>query len=364
MVRVAAGDVAGGERGRRATQEPARQAGQGHAQRQHRKAGESGHDRPGPASEVEPGRGPADPGTHPCPSAVPPGEELEAQQEQAEDHEDQGQQRGCRPVERGAVDSQDPGRERRVVEDLQRAVLAQQVQADQQRAAEHRGADRRQHHPEERRERSVAQRGRDVLESGVEPAQRGHGREVDERVVGQADHQHGSRVALDGVRGGDPSVAVDEGGYGERCGQHAVPQVPSGQVRSDHEPGARDADEDAQCDTADEQSHGVPDQLTDPRAEQEVRGLPRRQLGGRDDDVGQREQAGRGDQHSQHEEDRARTSRPVAGGAGQRNPACVIISTTLSPSRSEIATVGGSSSASGLTGGPRVTAGLSGYSSA
>ncbi len=356
--------VAGRERRRRTSQQPAGQADEGYAEGQHRQPGEAGeHDR---RRRTEPGAGgrAADAGADPGAAPAAAGEQLHRQQEQAERDQHERQQGGGGPVEAGPVLVEDPGRERRVVEDLQRAVLPQQVQADQQRAAQHGRADRRQHDPEERGRRPVPEGRGDVLQRGVQPAQGGDGRQVDERVVGQAHDQHGAGVRLHGMSRGDPAVAVDEGGYGEGCGEHAVPQVPAKEVGADHEPRAGHAQHHAERDAADEEAGGVPEQATHARPDQEVDRLPRPELGGGDDDVPQREQAGRGDQCPQQGQNDARPPSAGAGADGQRNPASVIRSTTLAPSRSLMATAGGSSSESGLTGGARLTAGLSGYSSA
>ena len=135
------------EGGRGARRHPVAQAGQrddeGQAdegpERQQRRAGERAEgDRADGAGGAAAGAGVAPPSAQP---------DLGEQQEQAEQHQDAGQHRGAGAVEGGAVLVVDGGGERRVAQHLQRAELGEQVQGDQQAAAEQGHPQLRQLHP-------------------------------------------------------------------------------------------------------------------------------------------------------------------------------------------------------------------------
>jgi hypothetical protein len=90
---------------------------------------------------------PARPGADPRAAAVAAQHQLQTQQQQAEGDQDQREQGGLRPVEDGGVLLEDRGGQGRVVEQLERAVLRQQVEAHEQRTAEDSRADRGESHP-------------------------------------------------------------------------------------------------------------------------------------------------------------------------------------------------------------------------
>ena len=102
---------------------------------------------------------------------------------------------------------------------------------------------------------------------------------------------------------------------------------------------------------ADEQPDGVPEQLADPRADQEVAHLHEALLGRRDDDVAQRHEADGGDHDRRQQEADGRPDRWAGARTLRGTLPAVISSTTFSPLRSEIGRRGGSSSSNGLTGG-------------
>jgi hypothetical protein len=295
--------------------------------------------------------------------------QLGDQQEQAEQHEHTGQHVRGRAVERRPVLVIDPGRQRGEAQHLEGAELGQEMQPDQQGSAEHGRADTAQDHTPEDGPAVLAERVRHLLERRVEGAHCGHGREVDEGGVGERHDHHGPGIPLHGVRDGDPAVAVHEGGDRERRHEQHVPEASQWQVGALHQPGARDAQEGADGDHADQQSHGVADELADAGTCEQLPGGRRAERPRVPGDIPQWHE-----HHRSHESGckdqprgcsttgRAQPCRSLLD--GQRNPASCIISTTLGPSREEMSTAGGSSSESGFTPRPRSTWGLRVYSRA
>ncbi len=356
-----------------APHQPPQQARHGHHERQGDQQGEAGDDG-GPAPpEGDALAGPADPRPDARAPPTPAQGQLEDEQHGAEADQHQGEQRGLRSVEHGGVLLEDRGGQRGVVEQLQCAVLGEEVEPDEEGAAQDRRADGGQRDPPEDAAGPVAQRLRHLLDAGVEPAQRGDRGQVDQRVVGQRHHQDGTAEALHGVGGGDPAVAVDEGGHRERRAQQAVPPAATGQVGALDHPRRGRAEGHAERGPDEQQAHGVPQQLAHARADQEVARLPGLELGGGPQHVAEGDEGGgRDEEPDEHQRPRRALVGPPTAGAGrdrrhrgaQRKPTSVMRSTTVRESRSETSTRGGWSSSKGLTGGSSRTSGLRGYSRA
>ena len=139
--------------------------------------------------------------------------------------EHQRQHRRGRCVEAELVLGVDLGRERAEAQQREGAVLGQQVQRDDQAAAEQREAQLRQRHAPEDREGAQPEAARDVLERRVGAPQRGDRRQHDERVVRERRDEHGAPEAVDAVVQRDPGVAVDELGHGERQHEQDRPEA-------------------------------------------------------------------------------------------------------------------------------------------
>ena len=129
----------------------------------------------------------------------------------------------------------DRGREGREAQQLQRAELGQQVQRDQQRAAEQRRAQLRQHHPDERAPAPEPERVRRLLQ------RRGRARAAPPRPAGRpAGSTRASRSASAPAKPSTPGVSdtqpklLTNAGHGERRHQQdrATRARPGRSVRS------------------------------------------------------------------------------------------------------------------------------------
>lgn len=121
-----------------------------------------------------------------------PGGGFGDEQCQAQQDQDTGQHRARGAVERGLELLEDRRGEGVEPQHREGPVFGEQVHRDQQSAAEDGQPQLRHHHPHEHRGRPGAQRTRGLLERGIESLERGGGRQVDEREVGQCGHQDGA----------------------------------------------------------------------------------------------------------------------------------------------------------------------------
>jgi len=132
-----------------------------------------------------------------------------------------------------------------------------------QRTTKQGRAQLRQDDAEEGAPRAMAQSQRGLFQRRVQAAQYGRDRKVDQRVVGQADDQDGTGIALDPGRQRDPAEAVDEGRNGQWRHQQDIPHASPGQRRALDQPRRSDADDGGQADAASDEQAGVSQQLTD-----------------------------------------------------------------------------------------------------
>ena len=167
---------------------------------------------------------------------------LGDQQHQAEQHEHAGQHAARRTVEGDLELLEDRDGEGVEAHHRERAELGEQMDADQQAAAEDRQPQLRQHDAEEHAGRVGAQCAGRFLDGGIEPAQRrGHG-QVHEREVRQRGDQHARPQSVQGRDHADPGVAVDECRNRQRRNEQRTPECPAGQVGPLHQPGDPDTD--------------------------------------------------------------------------------------------------------------------------
>ena len=175
-----------GELGGRADRQPVEQGVRRHAEREDDEPTDERHHRPAQAPQRHglghPGGAVPDPGVVPGAAQSQLGE----QQEEAQQHQDR-RHRGRRgAVEGGAVLVVDGGGEGGEAQQGERAELGEQVQPDQQRAAEQGRSQLGQHHPGEGLPAGVPERPGGLLQRRVEAAQ---GRD------GRAGRRAGSRTA-------------------------------------------------------------------------------------------------------------------------------------------------------------------------
>ena len=123
---------------------------------------------------------------------------------------------------------------------LQSAELGEQVQSDQQRAAEDGRPQLGQHGPTDRgRPGRGPARAPTPRCTGSRPRSVAADRQVDEREVRQRRDQHRPGEAVDGGGHRHPGVAVDEGRHGERGDERARPHRPARDVGALDQPGRR-----------------------------------------------------------------------------------------------------------------------------
>ncbi len=195
---------------------------------------------------------------------------LRAQQQQAEADEHEREHRGGRRIEAELVLGVDLGRERAEAEQRERAVLGQQVQRDDQAAAEQRQPQLGQRHAPEDRERTEALAARHVLERRVGAPQRGDGRQHHERVVGEHAHEHRAPEALDAVVEADPGEAVDELRHGQGQRQQHRPEAAARQIGAFQQPGDAGADDCAERGREQHELERVAQELVDVGQAQQV----------------------------------------------------------------------------------------------
>ena len=195
---------------------------------------------------------------------------LRAQQEQAEPDEHEREHRRGGRVETELVLGVDLRRERAESEQREGAVLGEQVQRDDQAAAEQCETQLRQRHAPEDREGAESLAARDVLERRVRAPQRGDRREHHERVVRERAHEHGAPEATDAVVQPDPGVAVDEFGHGERQCEQDRPEAAARHIGALEQPGDAGADDRAERRHEHDELDRVAQELLDVRQAQEV----------------------------------------------------------------------------------------------
>ena len=144
--------------------------------------------------------------------------------------EHDGQHAAGAGVEGGLVLVEDRGREGGEAQHREHAELGEQVQRDEQAAAEHRGPQLGQDDAGEGAPRPQAQRAGGVLPRPVEPAQGGRHGQEDQREVRQRRDQHGATEPGHRRAQRHPGVGVDEGGHRQRCDQQHAPPAGPGQA--------------------------------------------------------------------------------------------------------------------------------------
>ena len=135
---------------------------------------------------------------------------LDHEEHEAERREHHAERGGRRAGERRLVGDDDRRGEGVEPDEGERAVLREQVQCDDEAAAEHREAELREDDPPEHRPRAEAERPGGFLQRRVEPADRRQRREVDERVVRERGHEQPAAEAVDRRDRARPAVARHE----------------------------------------------------------------------------------------------------------------------------------------------------------
>ena len=156
---------------------------------------------------------------------------------------------------------EDLGGEGLVAEDLERAVLGQQDQRDQQAAAQDRAAGLAERDPDERAHPADAEAARHLLLARVGGPQAGRHRQVDQRVDGQRHDQDRAAEAVHPGPQRGPAEADHEVGDGQRHHDQHRPDPPAGQVGPLDAPGGGGADDRAQHGDHDGEPDRVPQQL-------------------------------------------------------------------------------------------------------
>ena len=220
---------------------------------------------------------------------------LHQEQERSSTARGRGERRGRRSVEGRAVLLEDRGREGVEAEHREGTVLGEQVQPDQQRPAEDRQSQLGQDHADGDASRVATEARADLLEGRVEAAQRGHDRQVDERVVGQGRDQDTRRQTVKRRHDADPAIADDERRDDKGRREQDRQSAPTGHVGALDDPRRHDPDRRAGGHGQDEQRDRVHEQLEDPRTERQLDERGQARLQAEDDDVGERDQRDGGD---------------------------------------------------------------------
>ena len=157
---------------------------------------------------------------------VPRASRLGDQQHQAQQDQHAGQHAARRAVEGDLELLEDRDGEGVEPHHGERAVLGEQMHADQQPAAEDRQPQLRQHDAEEHARGVGSERAGRFLDGGIEPAQRRGGGQVHEREVRQRRDQHARPQPVQRRDHADPRIAVDEGRNGKRRNEQRTPEAP------------------------------------------------------------------------------------------------------------------------------------------
>ena len=204
---------------------------------------------------------------------MPARRRLGDQQHQAAQHQHAGQHAAGRAVERRLELLEDRGGEGVEAHHRECPEFGEQMNADQQPAAEDRQPQLGQHHPEEHPGRTGSQCTRRLLNGGVEPAQRRGRGQVHEREVRQCRDEYSGAQPVQGRDHAHPGVAVDECRYGQRRNEQRAPGGAAGQVGPFHQPGHADPDDHTQRHRDDHQSDRVAQQFAHPWPREQLIGL-------------------------------------------------------------------------------------------
>ena len=160
-----------------------------------------------------------------------------------------------------------------------------------------------------------------LFDRRVQAAERRGGRDVHEREIGQGGDQDPGPQPAEGRHRGNPGVAVDEGGDGQRGGEQHGPPLPAHQGGAFDEPGAADAQDQAQRHRHHGQQHGVQQEFAHARAEDQGDGGVPAGGGRHEDHVGQRHQGKQGDEDRDDGHDRDAERRAGAFAPARRRRA-------------------------------------------
>ena len=176
------------------------------------------------------------------------------------------------------------------------------MQPDEQRPAEDRQPQLGQDHADPDTSRVATEARADLLEGRVEAAQRGHDRQVDERVVGQGRDQDARRQTMERRHDADPAVADDERRDDKGRREQDSERAPTGHVGALDDPRRHDPDRRAGRYGQDEQRDRVGEQLEDPWTERQLDERGQARLQAEDDDVGERDERDGGDGDRRNEQ--------------------------------------------------------------
>ncbi len=309
--RGGAEDGGRGQGGRAALEQPVRQRVQRHAERDADQRGQGEERRDGPAAEAYRRCG-AGEGAVPGDAGPAAGPGLQADQQQGQRDQDQGEQGGRGGVEAELVLGEHGGGEGGVAQHREGAVLAEQVERDEQHAAGQCGPGEREGDPAQGGQPAAAERAGDLLRGGVAVPQGGRDRQEDQRVERAGHDQHRAPVAVDGAEQRDPGVAADELRYGQWQGERDRPGAAPGQGGAFDQVGGAEAEDGGGEGDGGGQAEGVPEQGGDQGAAEQPPRLVPTGLRGLGDDEAER--------CGDHRDDGGGEGREQAGGGGSAQP--------------------------------------------